>query len=100
MKIKPFCKDANCPASHDLLAFQNGEVTAKENSFITKHLETCDFCVSEIKFYEKYPQADEDIISAEIPLHLLELAESLLSSKRQNVSLLNKLLTNKETANA
>jgi hypothetical protein len=101
IKMITFCKNANCPASQDLLAFQKGETPYKESDSIRNHLKTCEFCASEIEFYEHFPQQDEEnVVSVEIPLPLFQLAEALLNNRHQDTSLLNKLLANAETAAA
>lgn len=92
-----FCKNANCPSSTNLLKFQNGEFGRKEGNEIITHLSECEFCASEIEFYAHYPQSDEKIEAAEIPMPLFELAEALLSNKHKDFSLLNKLLGESES---
>lgn len=95
-----FCKNANCPASQDLLAFQKGEATTKESDTIKTHLKSCEFCAAEMEFYKHFPQNEENVVSVEIPLPLFQLAEALLKKRQQDISLLNKLLANTETATA
>lgn len=87
-----FRKSATCPLSCDLLAFQSGEISARERDRITVHLRFCEFCEAEVEFYARYPQADETVEKADIPLPLYELAEALLTNKNKNISQLNKLL--------
>lgn len=91
-----FCKNVNCPASQDLLSFQNGEAKGKGRREIAAHLETCEFCVSEVEFYAHYPQAEDAVPRVEIPLPLYELAKALLSNKHKDFSLLNRLLSENE----
>ena len=86
-----FCKNADCPASQDLLAFQKGETTLQENAEIQRHLEVCEFCAAEVELYSHYPQSEEIITSTEIPLPLYQLAEALMSNQRKKFSLLNQL---------
>lgn len=100
IKMITFCKNANCPASQDLLAFQKGETTEKENNAIGGHLKSCEFCAAEIEFYAQFPQDSETIASVEIPLPLFQLAEALLNNRHKEVSLLNKLLIEAEPAPA
>lgn len=100
IKMITFCKSANCPASQDLLAFQKGEAANKESDSIRNHLKSCEFCASEIEFYEHFPQSEENVVSVDIPLPLFQLAEALLNNRQQDISLLNKLLANTETAAA
>ncbi len=92
-----FCKDVNCPSSQELLAFQGGETSLKDNRKIERHLAICEFCASEIEFYKHYPQAEETVAKVEIPLPLLELAEALLGNKHKDFSTLNKLLCEQES---
>lgn len=93
-----FCKNVNCPASEDLLAFQTGETTGDERREIAAHLERCEFCVSEVEFYAHYPQAEEDATAkVEIPMPLFELAKALLGNKHKEYSLLNRLLCENES---
>ncbi len=87
-----FCKSANCPSSQKLLAFQNGEVSPGERGVIETHLAACEFCASEVEFYAHYPQPEETVPKAEIPIPLYELAEALLGNKHKNFFALNKLL--------
>ena len=92
LKMVTFCKDTNCPSSQQLLAFQSGEVSLNEGGKIEKHLTDCEFCISEVEFYQHYPQSEETVAKVEIPLPLLELAEALLGNKHKEFSTLNKLL--------
>lgn len=95
-----FCKNASCPASQELLAFQKGETTSKESAVIREHLESCEFCLTEVDFYAQYPQSEEFVEAVEIPLPLFQLAEALLSNRQKNFSILNRLLIEKEPATA
>ncbi|MCY7376322.1 MAG: hypothetical protein LH472_10175 [Pyrinomonadaceae bacterium] len=97
LKMVTFCKDVNCPSSPELLAFQCGETSAKEGGKIERHLAVCEFCASEVEFYQHYPQAEESIAKVEIPIPLLELAEALLGNKHKDFSTLNKLLCENES---
>lgn len=96
LKMISFCKNESCPSSQTLLAFQQGELTAKENKKISRHLEGCDFCEAETDFYSHFPQSEDSIIAADIPRPLYELAEALLSNSKKKFSLLNKLMENKD----
>jgi len=96
-KMINFCKNANCPSSPDLLKFQYGAISQKEKRGIERHLTACDFCASEVEFYKHYPQSEEKIETAEIPKPLYELAKALLGNRRNDFSLLNKLLGESET---
>src|SRR4051812_16375145 len=96
LKMINFCKNANCPSSQSLLAFQKGETIDRESEPVRKHLSECEFCAAEVEFYAHYAQAEVTCVEAEIPVSLYELAEALLSSKQKNFSLLNKLLNENE----
>lgn len=91
-----FCKNASCPSSQELLAFQNGDQSPKSSADIYRHLIKCEFCAAEVEFYAHYPQSDEKIEIGKIPAPLFELAEALLSNKHKDFSLLNKLLSENE----
>ncbi len=96
-KMITFCKNANCPASQKLLAFQNGEVSIGKREAILSHLAECEFCATEIEFYARYPQAEEETVAkAEIPAPLFELASALLGNRHKDFSLLNQLLCQNE----
>lgn len=92
-----FCKNANCPSSQNLLRFQNGEISQKEKRDIERHLNVCEFCAAESEFYKHYPQSEEKIEATEIPKPLYELAKALLGNRRNDFSLLNKLLGENES---
>ncbi|MEQ1646578.1 MAG: hypothetical protein ABL959_24195, partial [Pyrinomonadaceae bacterium] len=79
--MSDFYKNENCPTSHELLEFQNGEMEATDGTEIREHLASCEFCSAEVEFYFHYPQADvasDAAEVAEIPAPLYELAEALL----------------------
>lgn len=92
-----FCKSVNCPASQDLLAFQKAETSGEENADIAQHLETCDFCASEVELYSHFPQSEEIFDSCVIPLPLYQLAEALMGSSKKKFKQLNKLMKENET---
>lgn len=99
IKMITFCKNANCPASQDLLAFQKGEATNKESEAIRNHLKLCEFCAAEVEFYIHFPQNEEKVVSVEIPLPLFQLAEALLNNRHKEFSLLDKLLLEERARN-
>ena len=96
LKMFTFCKNANCPSSQELLAFQKNETAEIEAREIIDHLDSCEFCTAEVEFYAHFPQNEEAVLSSDIPLPLFELAEALLSSKNKKFSLLNKMLNENE----
>lgn len=82
-----FCKKEECPTSEDLLTFQTGDMPLSEGVAIRRHLATCEFCSAEVEFYENYPPVvdNEETPNADaMPLPLYELAEALLSKKRDD----------------
>lgn len=87
-----FCKNEDCPTSHELLDFQKSESPNPRGSEISRHLASCEFCSAEVEFYSRYPQ-DETIGEATaIPAPLYELAEALLKHRHTDASSLNSLL--------
>lgn len=96
LKMITFCKNANCPASEDLLAFQTGRFSGGEREEVCRHLEECEFCAAEVEFYVHYPPAESSVARVEIPLPLYELAKALLGNKHKEFSLLNRLLCENE----
>jgi len=73
-----FGKKLSCPPSPLVLAFQQGDTTARKSRLLARHLEKCDFCSCEVEFYRHYPPIEEEVDTPEIPRPLLELAESIL----------------------
>lgn len=85
-----FRKQEDCPASQQLLAYQLGDLEKPEARVIGKHLAVCEFCSSEVEFYEHYPvakEAEEAPVEAAMPAPLYELAESLLNRNRGKQSI-------------
>jgi hypothetical protein len=91
-----FCKNEDCPASSELLDYQNGDLTRLRSNEITKHMATCEFCAAEAEFYSHYPQAEGTVEPAEIPAPLYELAEALLKNRYSDFNFLNSLLKENE----
>ena len=94
-KISGFYKNETCPASHELLEYQNGELDPATGREVRRHLPSCEFCSAEVEFYSHYPQMDpcqEPAVAAEIPAPLFELAEALLKNRHADGSSLNSLL--------
>ena len=96
LQMITFYKSVNCPASQDLLAFQKGETSTKENAEILQHLEVCEFCSSEVEFYSHFPQSEESVAIVDIPLPLFQLAEALLGNGHKKFSMLNQMLNENE----
>jgi hypothetical protein len=86
-----FRKQEGCPASQDLLAYQLGDLGSTQSRVIGKHLIACEFCTSEVQFYEHYPpsvESDDTAGSdAAIPTPLRQLAEALLNRERASGSM-------------
>lgn len=96
LKMISFCKNAKCPSSESLLAFQQGEISPKESKEISRHICVCDFCEAEVEFYAHFPQGEENVVAVDIPKPLYELAEALLGSSKKKFSLLNRLINDRE----
>lgn len=85
-----FRKQEDCPASQQLLAYQQGDIGLEDGRKIGKHLAVCEFCSSEVEFYEHYPVAkevEESPAETKMPLPLYELAESILNRNRGKQSI-------------
>ena len=94
LKMANFRKNLNCPASQGLLSYQKGEISVRERERIMIHLRFCEFCTSEVEFYQHYPQSEEAIENSDIPRPLYELAEALLSKRHDEY--LDKLIPENE----
>lgn len=95
-KTLNFCKAEDCPASQELLDFQNGDIELDRGSAICSHLAFCEFCAAEVEFYSRYPQKsvevdDESDTASKIPQPLFELAEAILKNKEYDARVLNHL---------
>lgn len=93
-----FRKNEDCPSSHELLAYENGELTNALELAIGEHLVVCEFCEAEVEFYSRFPQEDiafETTSSVDIPAPLFELAEALLKKHHTDAKSLNSLLRDK-----
>ena len=95
-KMVKFSKSVKCPASEDLLKFQNNILDNKESEKVKKHLVVCEFCSSEVDLYMHFPQNEFRLNTEAIPQPLLELAEALLGNKHKDFRFLNKLLCEKD----
>ncbi len=96
-----FYKDEDCPASFDLVAFEEGELTPAQSRAIMEHLDACEFCSAEAEFYSMYPQDESPVDSyepASIPAPLFELAEALLKKKASDPASLKGLLKDLDPA--
>lgn len=93
-----FRKNEDCPSSHELLAYESGELPHAYELAIGEHLVTCEFCEAEVEFYSRFPQEDlaNDVASSvEIPAPLFQLAEALLKKHHTDAKSLNSLLRDK-----
>jgi hypothetical protein len=98
-KKSGFFKNEDCPSSHELLAYQNGDLGRTRAVEVRKHMAACEFCAAEVEFYSHYPQADAAVETpeiAEIPAPLYELAEALLKHRHADAVSLNLLLKDEE----
>jgi len=73
-----FCKTAECPTSHALLAFRSSLMSPRERVFLEKHLAFCDFCSAELQLLSRHRYEAEEYSFAEMPAQLRRLAETLL----------------------
>ena len=96
IKMINFYKAGNCPASQDILSCQNGDMPQQLKKEIDTHISLCDFCGAEAEIYSRYPLSEETPSISDIPIPLLELAESLLNNKRKGNHLLKKMLIENE----
>ena len=88
-----FTKSEDCPSSHELLEFENGDMPLEDGKSVREHLVQCEFCAAEVEFYRHYPQSEDEVVeTADIPAPLYDLAESLLSNRRNKISSLDRLL--------
>lgn len=90
-----FCKNEDCPSSHELLGFQTGNIPRSQGAEIRRHLAACEFCSAEVEFYSHYPQEEGASEVTEIPAPLYELAEALLKNRQGDSSSLYSLLNEK-----
>ncbi len=97
LKMINFCKNPSCPSSPELLAFQKGEFTNKDNEIIRTHLNDCEFCAVETEFYARFPQAEEECAETNIPAPLYQLAEALLGNRQKKSTSFQKLLGENES---
>lgn len=79
-----FRKNEDCPASHNLAAFQTGDMETGAGREIRSHLKRCEFCAAEVEFYSHYPPVEEKVEPAKIPVPLFQLAEALLNKQKDD----------------
>lgn len=91
-----FCKNEDCPSSHELLGFQTGDLSQSLANEVRRHLAACEFCSAEVEFYSHYPQEEGASETAEIPPPLYELAEALLKNRQGDSSSLYSLINEKD----
>lgn len=101
IKSPNFTKNEDCPASEELLDFQNGNLESGRASEIRSHMTSCEFCSAEVDFYAHYPQNREDDSTdsdepTQIPAPLYELAEALLRNGHADSTSLDVLLEENE----
>ena len=89
-QMATFRKQEDCPPSQQLLAYQLGDLEASLARPIGRHLAACEFCSTEVAFYERYPvsrDAEETPVESKMPKPLFELAEALLNRQRGKESM-------------
>lgn len=96
IKMINFCKGADCPTSQDILACQKNEMPLDLKQAVDIHVSSCDFCGAEADVYSRYSLDEESTTAVEIPIPLLQLAESLLNNKSKGNHLLRNLLIENE----
>ena len=85
-----FRKQEDCPPSQQLLAYQLGDLEASVARPIGRHLAACEFCSSEVAFYERYPvsrDVEDTPTDSKMPKPLFDLAEALLNRQRGEESM-------------
>jgi hypothetical protein len=82
-----FAKGPDCPASHDLDAFQRGNCDAWEARDITAHIRECEFCEAEIAFYARFSGdlPNEELEMPAMPEPLRELAEAIFAGQSDSI---------------
>jgi len=73
-----FCKTAECPTSHALLAFRSSLMSPRARALVESHLASCDFCSAELQLLSRHRCEAEEYSFAEMPAQLQRLAETLL----------------------
>ena len=96
--MSSFHKNLDCPSSQELLAFENGAASASAATVLSEHIRACDFCGAEAEFYSHFPHTTDDRIKvADIPDHLFQLAEALLTNRENGNRLLATLVKENES---
>jgi hypothetical protein len=95
-----FSKSDECPSSHELNAFEQGEIALADGRTIRLHLRECDFCSAESDFYARFPQpvdfdSPEPVEHPTMPQPLRELAETMLNKHHGSSALESLLKTDK-----
>ena len=76
-----FRKTAACPASTTLLSFHAKRLSPMLVTLVRQHLETCEFCSSELPLLAHHRAESGLARTPEIPMNLRILAESILGEK-------------------
>ena len=100
IQMAMFRKQEDCPPSQQLLAYQLGDLESDAARPIGRHLSACEFCSSEVGFYERYPvsrEAEESPSETSMPKPLFDLAEALLNRERGKESM-DKIMEQLDTA--
>jgi hypothetical protein len=91
-----FCKNEDCPSSHELLGYQTGDLPRPRSTEISIHMRRCEFCSAEVEFYSHYPQEEGANEITEIPAPLFQLAEALLKNRHGDDSSLYSLFDERD----
>ena len=73
-----FKKERHCPSSQDLASYHQRHLASSQDSHITAHLPTCDFCAAELQLFSKFPSVGQPSECPPMPAALRALAEALL----------------------
>jgi hypothetical protein len=77
--VTTFCKLPICPSAEVLLTFSNQRLDAAKYCSVLEHLGHCDFCCAELQMLANHSsEVDPECPTAEMPIHLKLLAESIL----------------------
>lgn len=91
-----FHKGATCPSSETLLAY-GMHAPAERMTWVTRHLDVCDFCAAEFQLLREHAPAEEEKCPlVEMPSSLRCLAQSLLNADWLHIESLSETTFEKE----
>ncbi|HEV2915778.1 MAG TPA: hypothetical protein VGX92_21025 [Pyrinomonadaceae bacterium] len=64
-----------------LLCYRTNGLSAEQCTWVSLHLDACEFCGAELQLLMEHRLAEEECPVAEMPLNLRYLAEALLGRK-------------------